>query len=282
MASESQWVVETSDDAFDQDVNERSQERLVVVDFWADWCAPCRALGPVLESLAADMEGKFVLVKANTEHTQASAGQYGVSSIPAVFAVYGGKVIDAFQGALPESAIREWLTKCFASVDLEQALKLSETNPTEAEKLLTEIKTATKNDSRATIGLLELYAREGRHEEARTLLGELQERGFLEPEAEKVQSMLDLQESAGVSLDEISAKAKADPKDLPLQLEFAQALAGAEQYEECFEICLNLVAIDRQQTGEEGRKLMLKIFQVLPEDSEVTREYRRRLSLTLY
>ena len=96
----SPWVMATSDDSFDKDVFERSFETAVVVDFWADWCAPCRLLGPVLEKLAAEYDGGFVLVKANTEEVPQAAAKFRVDGIPAVFAVCDGEVVEAFQGAL--------------------------------------------------------------------------------------------------------------------------------------------------------------------------------------
>ena len=94
-------------------VLEGSKERLVVVDFWAEWCAPCRALGPVLEKLAEEFAGRFLLVKADTEQNQGAAAGFQVSGIPAVFAVIGGQVVDSFQGAMPEPQVKAWIEKQF-------------------------------------------------------------------------------------------------------------------------------------------------------------------------
>lgn len=282
MADESQWVIDTKDDNFQNDVFERSKDCLVVVDFWAEWCAPCRALAPVLVALAEEMQGKFILVKANTDDVQQVAGQFGVSSIPAVFAVLGGEVIDSFQGALPEPAIREWLEACFSQSDLMHAKQLTESEPEEAEKQLRKLIDSQPKNSQPTIALLELLADQGRDDEARELLENLQERGFLEPEAERILSRLDIKSKSSESIEDTVARAEAEPDNYALQFELAEALAANDQHQECCEVCLQLVAKDRQNYGEEARKLMLKVFQVLPEDSELTREYRRKLSLTLY
>ena len=105
--SKSEWVVSTTDATFVQDVVERSHLLPVVVDFWAEWCQPCRALTPALEKLAEENQGRFLLVKANTEETPAAAGQFGVQSIPSVFGLRDGDVVDGFMGALPEAEIRQ-------------------------------------------------------------------------------------------------------------------------------------------------------------------------------
>ena len=102
MADDSPYVINTTDQTFDVDVIERSRLGLVVVDFWAQWCAPCRMLGPVLEQIATEANGEFTLVKAETDHNPNAATQFAVGGIPAVFAVYQGEVIDRFEGALPD------------------------------------------------------------------------------------------------------------------------------------------------------------------------------------
>ena len=94
MPAASNWVIETNDADFERDVIERSRTQPVVVDFWAEWCGPCRMLGPVLEKLAEEAQGKFLLAKAEVERTQQVAAAWGVSSIPAVFGVRGGRARD--------------------------------------------------------------------------------------------------------------------------------------------------------------------------------------------
>jgi putative thioredoxin len=108
MAS-SRLVIETTDGDFVADVLERSQETLVVLDFWAAWCQPCRLLAPLLEKLAAEYAGKFILIKADTDQLPQQALAFGVEGIPAVYAVRDGKVIDSFTGLLTESQLRKWL-----------------------------------------------------------------------------------------------------------------------------------------------------------------------------
>lgn len=278
----SMWVVNTTDEDFEVVVFQGSKERLVVVDFWAEWCAPCRALGPVLEKLAEEFSGRFLLAKANTDNAQRAAGEFQVSGIPAVFAMLDGNIVDSFQGVMPEAAIREWINKQLAGTLLLDAKRLATTDPVAAESKLREILVQAPSDANALIQLAELLLAQRRSDECREIVDLLEKRGFLETSAEKIKAALELSSKSGVSIEATRAEAEANPKNFELQLTLAEVLAGHQQYEQAFEICLSLVALDRKQTGEKARALMVDVFRILPEDSELTRDYRRKLSMALY
>ena len=134
-----QWIINVTDDSFESEIIERSNSVPMVIDFWADWCGPCRALGPVLEKLAEEYDGKFILAKVDTEKAPQAATSFQVQSIPAVFAMREGKVVDGFMGALPEPQIREWLTRILpseAETLLVQAKAIVDSDPAEAESKL--------------------------------------------------------------------------------------------------------------------------------------------------
>lgn len=103
--------IEISDATFQKQVIEQSKTVPVVVDFWASWCGPCRVLGPVIESLAEEYKGKFILAKMSVEENQEKPQEYSVMSIPAVKLFKDGEVVDEFVGAIPEDQIRDWLDK---------------------------------------------------------------------------------------------------------------------------------------------------------------------------
>ena len=106
-ADAKKWVIDTSDENFAQDVLERSKELGIVVDFWAPWCGPCRMLAPVLEQLAAEYDGRFLLVQANVDEMPKTAAEFGVSSIPVVYGFREGQMAEQFMGVLPEADLRQ-------------------------------------------------------------------------------------------------------------------------------------------------------------------------------
>jgi len=288
MAGNSSWVVNLTEATFQQVVLEGSQNTLVVLDFWAPWCNPCRQLAPILEKLAEEYAGKFILAKINTDEEPQIAAAFGIQSIPLVVAFKDGQPIDQFQGIMPETEIRQWVDRLLPSPAdqlLQAGRQLEETDPKAAESKYREAQLLAPEMEELRIRLAKVLLAQGRLEECRTLIEELESRGFLEPEAERLKSELEVRESAAESggVEEARLAAENAPDDLSLQIRYADALAVASQHRKALEILLSLVQKDRSgETGRDAKANMVKIFDMLGPASELTSEYRRKLATALY
>jgi len=287
MSEKSPWIVETSQETFQHDVIDRSADVLVVVDFWAEWCQPCRLLGPVLAKLADEHQGKFVLVKADAEKLPDVAASFGVSSIPAVFAIREGKVADQFLGLLPEPQIRAWLERLLpgeAENLAAEARLLESTDPEAAEGRYREALEMMPSEASAKVGLARMLLAQDRLDEGCRVIGELAAAGVLDAEGEQLQAelVIRLDGTKAGDVAQCRAAVEAAPNDLPLHLMLAKSLAAAGEHEEAMQICLDLIQRDREGQGEPARELMVYIFHVLGPESEATAQYRRRLTMALY
>ncbi len=286
VSATSPYVIEPTAQTFEQDVIERSRTVPVVVDFWAAWCAPCKLLGPILEKLAGEYAGKFVLAKVDTERNQELALQFGVRSIPLVFGFRDGKIADAFVGVQPEAMIRAWLDRLLPTPAESMAAEASRLEATDVHAAEEKYNTALSLDpdlTAAQTGLARIALEQGRLEDAAARIASLERRGFLEPDAEKLKAELTLRlqaQNAG-GVETARAAAAANPNDLNLKFQLAEALAASGQYADALAICLELVERDRKGVGEKARQTMIAIFQLLPPDSDLTAEYQRQLSMAL-
>jgi putative thioredoxin len=283
----SPWVKETTTERFEADVIRASTERPIVVDFWATWCQPCKQLGPLLEKLAVEFNGRFELVKVNVDENQDLAAAFGVQSIPYVVALRDGQVASEFVGVHPEDKLREWLGSLLPSKAEELFKKgqaLEETDPKGALSAYREAAALDSKLNAARIGLARVLLRLNQDDECRKIIAELESRGYLEPEAEKVKSQLELRAAAAEAgpLDEARKAATAAPDDLALQLKLADALAVANRHEEALQICLTIVQKDKSTLGGEAKSTMLRIFDALGPGSDLVSIYRRKLATALY
>jgi putative thioredoxin len=280
-ADHPEWIIETSDATFEQDVVERSKEKPVVLDFWATWCQPCLMLKPVLEQLANEYAGRFVLVKAEQQSNMGALQEFRVEAYPTVFGLVDGQPVDYFVGLLRPPQLRQWIDRLLGYAELHGAQRLEESDPAAAEaEYRKRLESAPENEG-LLIGLARVLLNQGSRDESRKIIERLEARGYLEPEAEKLKAALDLAGAQGGNLAELRKQAKANPNDVALQLQLAQAYAAHAQYEDALSAALAIVE-EGGDARDDARKLMLEIFQVLPADAPLKTTYQRKLSAALY
>lgn len=278
--------VDVSPGGFEAAVVDESRRRPVVVDFWAPWCAPCRTLGPVLERLAAQAGGAWLLAKVNVDEDPEVAGRFGIQGIPAVKAFDQGEVVDEFVGALPEARVRGWLQRIVpgpadeAVAEAEGLLRAGQA--ARAREPLRRALELEPAHAGALLSLAELEAQEGRRAEALALLDRIPHTDADRLAGRMAAVRLRASAPAG-DLGELRRKVEAEPADPQPRLALARALAGAGQFQPALEELLELVRrFRRAEPGEEARRTMLELFEAVGSRSELADTYRTRLSRELY
>jgi putative thioredoxin len=283
----SAWIKDSTATTFQADVLQKSLDVPVVVDFWGPSCQPCKQLAPILEKLANEYAGKFVLVKVNVEAEPQLADYFGIQSIPLVVAFSEGQPVNQFAGLIPEPQLRQWLATFLPSAAqsaMMEGLKLEETDPAGAEAKFREALNLEPQADVLKIALARVIMAQNRDEEACRLIAQLEERGFLEPEAQAVKDELEVRATAAESggVEEARRTMAANPQDLSLQIALADALAVAGKHTEALEICLSLIARDKAGIGPQAKDAMVKILGLLGTSSELAGEYRRKLATAWY
>ena len=280
-------AIDVTEHNFMQEVIEASRRVPVLVDFWAPWCGPCRSLGPILEKLAAEYQGRFRLAKVNSDENQALAGQFGVRGIPNVKAVVNGQIVNEFTGALPESAVREFIDALLPSPAeplRQEALAAHARGETDAtRKLLLEAIRLDPKHEQARLDLIGILIDAGDLAEAQRLLDEIMDAGKDRARIDSLAARLALAGNAAGGADEETLRARiaADAGDLAVRLELARMLAAKQDFRGALEELLEIVRRDRSFDDDIGRKTMLQIFSLLGADSDLMREFRGKLSSLL-
>jgi putative thioredoxin len=289
-------IKDTTTATFMKDVIEASREVPVIVDLWATWCGPCKQLGPLLEKVVREAKGRLRLVKVDIDKNPQIAQQFRVQSIPAVFAVADGRVVDGFVGALPESQVRAFAKRLMeAGGPDEEATQIAEAVE-HARQLMEEGDTGTAaalfgqilehdpGNLPAIGGLARCHVKAGDLAKAKELLDKAPADKAGDAEITAARSALELAEQAMKSgpIDELRAKVAANPADHAARLEFANALHAAGHDEEAIDQLLELVKRDRKWNEEAARKQLVKLFEALGATNPLVATGRRRLSSLLF
>jgi putative thioredoxin len=258
-------VIEATDENFERVVVEGSKERPVVVDLWAEWCGPCKTLGPILEKVATERAGAFLLAKLDVDANPMVASMFGVQSIPTVIAFRDGQPVTGFVGAYPEPAVNEFVDSLLPTeADLVAQEALAEADAGDVEAAEATFREALEKDpdnAEAKIGLGRILAERGELEAARELVRPL----LPDPEGERVMAITRVREWASV--------------EGPGTLASARRLAAQGKWREAFDAMLAALQGDDR---DEARAAMVDGFAVLGDDDPMVVEYRRRLASALF
>lgn len=275
--------MDTSFSDFQKDVIEASKDSPIVVDFWAEWCAPCRILGPVLEKLAKEANGKWKLVKVNTEQHPQLAMQWGIQSIPAVKMFYNGEMQAEFVGALPEYQIRRWLEENIPTESkriLEQAKEvLSRQDESRAQKLLEQAIQKDNNNFEARILLAELIF-ESESEKAFKLVENTPDGHPLFEKADSIRTLYRLLNSSA-TLSESAKLTDSNTQAWELYLKGIRAFQN-HQYEEALRNWIEVIQLNRELDNDGARKACVALFNWLGNEHELTKKYHRAFSSALF
>jgi putative thioredoxin len=284
----SQFAFDVTIEDFEAKVLLPAETVPVLVDFWAPWCEPCKVLKPMLEKLAEEYAGRFLLAMVNSDEYPELAQHFGVRSIPSVKVLFQGQLIDEFNGALPESQIREFIDRFAlpagpAGTDprAEAAALVGEGKLEEGLAKLVEASHAKPEDQAIQLDAVDVLLQLGRHEEAGQLLA-----GEYAQEAERAKALRARLALAAGAADTgaLESKLAADPADHAVRLELSRAYAAQSRFREAMEAALEVAVRDRSFDEGAGRKALLQLFEALAgseQYDDLVREYRRKLSAAL-
>jgi putative thioredoxin len=285
-------IKDTTTQTFVKDVIEESKRQPVLVDFWAEWCGPCKQLGPVLEKVVRAAKGKVKLVKMDIDKHPSIPGQLGIQSIPAVFAFVNGQPVDGFLGALPESQVTafiERVTKDRIGGEEKDLLKaaddaLAKGDAAGAAELYAGVLTQDSGNVAALAGLARSYVRTGAIEQAKQTLALVPDAKQNDAAVAAARAALELAEQAQSvgPVSELEQKVAANPLDHQARFDLAVALNSKGRRQEAVDNLLEIVKRDRKWNDDGARKQLVQFFEAWGPTDEATVNGRKRLSSVLF
>ena len=274
------YVKDVGLEDFEETVVAESERRPVVVDFWAPWCAPCRVLGPMLEKLAEEFRGDFLLAKVDTEANPELAQHFDIRSIPNVKVFKNGSVVDELMGVVPEREVRKFLRRHCSSAAERKYVEGMAAARTAFEAALE----SDSSHSGALVELGKLAAAAGDTDGAKSLWDRVPDDSSSWERAQSLKRSLEFQivctEAGGA--EESAARVAAEPDNINFRYAHGCCMAGKGDYLAALEDFLFVVARDKGYRDQAARKAMLTIFALVGERSELAEEYRKRLALVLF
>lgn len=286
-------------DRFRKDVVEPSMTKLVILDFWAEWCGPCKALTPVLEKVAGEYADKgVVLAKVNVDEEQFIAAQFQVRSIPTVYAMFQGQPVADLTPARTESQLKQYLDQILAKLPVQAGEPAQDVTPLlamgedvlaegdgeRAASIFAQIIEIAPDNAQAHVGLVRALIAAGQKDEAQAVLDSLDPKLAADPALAQARSALALAEDAPEEgeLAALRAAAAERPADMEAQLAFANGLYAAGQRDEAAAKLLAMIAADREWNDGAAKARLLQIFEATGLEDPWVSATRRKLSTVLF
>ena len=280
--------IDVNAENFQAEVLDKSQSVPVVIDFWAEWCQPCQILKPILEKLAEEYDGKFILAKVDSDANQQLAAQFGVRGIPSIKAVYKGAIVNEFSGVLPEEEVRKFLDNLVPNesevLRLDALSLLDSGEPEQALSQLDKSIALDGTNEQAKIDKAEILASQGKLESAETVINTLSTATQRDNEKiQKIKTQIDIASRSKelAAKDALLQSIEDNPADLQLKLNLANVYIAEKNYESALEQLFEIIHQDKGFSDGIARKTVLEIFTLAASQGDLVRAARKKLASLL-
>ncbi len=286
--SENTNIIDVTEAEFNDQVIEASERKLIVVDFWAPWCGPCKQLTPILEKIISKSGDKITLVKINIDENQQIAAQLRIQSIPTVYAFKDKQIVNAFQGVIPEGQIIEFIEKCLGSKinedftefynEIESAM--AENKFEETKDTLLEFISKNSDEIKGICFYLECLIELKQFEEVEIFISSLEKDVQNKDEVKQVLKKMEIvkNNSSGPNINELLGKLESEPNNIDLILEISDKYFSMKQYENGMDLLLK----NYPKNKDSIKNKMVEFFSVLGNTDQITIQYRKKLSQLMF
>ena len=286
--SENTNIIDVTEAEFNDQVIEASERKLIVVDFWAPWCGPCKQLTPILEKIISKSGDKITLVKINIDENQQIAAQLRIQSIPTVYAFKDKQIVNAFQGVIPEGQIIEFIEKCLGSKinedftefynEIESAM--AENKFEETKDTLLEFISKNSDEIKGICFYLECLIELKQFEEVEVFISSLEKDIQEKDEVKQILKKMEIvkNNSSGSNINELLDKLENEPDNIDLILEISDKYFSMKEYENGMDLLLK----NYPKNKDSIKNKMVEFFAVLGNTDQVTIQYRKKLSQLMF